>query len=123
MLKHARSGHGPFLCHMADDKECNPCFLGKAQEYSGCLSYLRNAACRCRYGRIIHRLYGVNHAQLRLLFQKDFRDRIQIRLAQKAQIIRYMTDSRRAQLDLMQRFLAGNIQNVPAICRKVSGHL
>ena len=118
MLQHTRTGDGAFLGDVADEKDRRRALLGELHEARGAVSDLRDASGR-RLQRVgVHGLNGIDDHHRRLLAGGEGKNLLHLRFGEQPQSLDGQAQALRAQRDLAQGLLAGDIERaLPAIFR------
>ena len=114
MLQHSGACHHAFLRHMSDNEYRDSLLLSQPHENPGSLAYLGDTSGCGSHLLAVHGLNGIDNNNPRLFPSDHPGDQIQIRLAQQRQPFRKASHTLRPHLDLLQGFLAGDIQHISA---------
>ena len=111
VLEHLRPGDRALFVDVTDDKDRHAAALCQLHERHGAVLDLRNAAGGRGIFRGIERLDGVSNENVRLDVIHRAQDLGQIGFREDVQLVRRDLQTVGAQLDLLFRFLAGDIED------------
>ena len=110
MFEYPWAGHYSFFGHMPHQKNSNRQALGQLHKCCRRLADLRYTSWCRRNLFSVHRLYGINHNNIRSLLLNHSFDYLQTGLTQQQNIFFKFSQTIRSQLNLLHRFLTGYIQ-------------
>ena len=124
MLEDPGPGDRPLFRDVAHEEDRNADLLGQPHESRGRLAHLRDAARAAFETCVGDGLDGVDDRQLRGLRADRLADRVEVGLGKEKDSRRQRAEPRGAHPNLLRRFLARGVENLPAIAASdLLGHM